>query len=204
MRSENSQRRRRGGVLSVGTANVKMRNRRRSARTAWNNRAVDSAPLLRPLTDDDRPVVERLWQLYSHDMSEVRGTLPNGDGLYKAGRLPTYFDDPDRCGYLISYRDAPAGFAFVQGLSGVTRMIGDFFVVRAARRNRVGYQVARELLARYPGQWEIGFQGGNAGAPDFWRRVVADTVGTEWREERRPVPGKPHIPHDHFIVFRTR
>jgi predicted acetyltransferase len=162
---------------------------------------VTASPVLQPITDRDRPVVERLWQLYSHDMSEVRGTLPDGEGLYKAGRLPTYFGDPDRCGYLISYEDAPAGFVFVQGLSGETRMIGDFFVVRAARRRRVGYDVANELLRRYPGRWEIGFQAENSGAPEFWRRVVSDAVGTDWREELRPVPGKPHIPPDHFVVF---
>jgi predicted acetyltransferase len=164
---------------------------------------VEPSPLLRALTDADRPVVERLWQLYSHDMSEVRGTLPDGEGLYKPGRLPTYFGDADCRGDLITCRDSPAGFAFVQGLSGETRTIGDFFVVRAVRRQRVGYRVARELLERHPGPWEIGFQGGNPGAPEFWRRVVSDTVGTDWREERRPVPGKPHIPHDHFIAFRV-
>lgn len=161
------------------------------------------APLLREMTDGDHPVLERLWQLYSHDMSEVRGTLPNAEGMYKPGRLPTYFDDPDHCGYVISYRDAPAGFAFVGGLSGETRTIGDFFVVPAARRQRVGYEVARELLGRYPGRWEIGFQAGNSGAPEFWRRVVTDTVGAAWREELRPVPDKPHIPPDHFIVFEV-
>lgn len=157
--------------------------------------------MLALITDGDREVVERLWQLYSHDMSEVRGTLPNEEGLYKAGRLPTYFDDSDRCGYLISHDGAPAGFAFVQGLSNEPRMIGDFFVVRAARRRRIGYDVARELLERHPGRWEIGFQERNAGAPEFWRRVVSGAVGTRWREELRPVPGKPQIPPDHFIVF---
>jgi predicted acetyltransferase len=165
---------------------------------------VTASPVLRPITDRDWPVVERLWQLYSHDMSEVRGTMPNDEGLYRAGRLPTYFGDPDRAGYLISYGNAPAGFAFVQGLSGETRMIGDFFVVRAVRRRRVGYDVARELLHRFPGRWEIGFQAENPGAPEFWRRVVSDAVGTDWREELRPVPGKPHIPDDHFVVFEVR
>ena len=86
-------------------------------------------------------------------------------------------------------------------MSGETRSIGDFFVVRAARRQRVGYDVARDLLARYPGRWEIGFQGANRGAPEFWRRVAADAAGNTWREELRPVPGKPHIPDDHFIVL---
>lgn len=153
------------------------------------------------ITDADLPVVERLWQLYSHDMSGVRGTLPNAEGVFEAGRLPTYFDDADACGYLISHGDTPAGFAFVTRLADGTTAIGDFFVVRAARRKRVGYDVAGELLARHPGRWEIGFQAENDGAPEFWRRVAKDAVGDSWREELRPVPGKPHIPHDHFIVF---
>jgi predicted acetyltransferase len=66
---------------------------------------------------------------------------------------------------------------------------------------RVGYAVARELLERHPGRWEIGFQAGNSGAPDFWRRLVSDVVGADWREETRPVPDKPHIPHDQFILL---
>ena len=79
--------------------------------------------------------------------------------------------------------------------------MGDFFVVRAARRQGVGNVVAAELFARYPGNWEIGFQGNNRGAPEFWRRVVSAATGTDWQEERRPVPDKPHIPDDHFILF---
>lgn len=162
---------------------------------------MEERPQLRAITESDRAVIERLWQLYSHDMSEVRGTLPNAEGVFKAGRLPTYLDDPDTCGYLILYGDAPAGFAFVTGLVGGTKAMGDFFVVRAARRRRVGYDVARKLLARHPGRWEIGFQAENDGAREFWRRVATDAVGDRLREELRPVPGKPHIPHDHFIVF---
>jgi predicted acetyltransferase len=160
-----------------------------------------SVATLRALAAGDREVVERLWQLYSHDMSRVRGTLPNSVGLFKEGRLPSYFGDPDRAGYLITVEEAPVGFAFVQGLEGELRMVAEFFVVQAVRRRRVGYEMARQLLELYPGSWEVGFQGNNTGAPDFWRRVVADLVGDDWREERRPVPGKPHIPHDHFIVF---
>ena len=169
--------------------------------TCRQNRRVDDLPELRIVTEEDLPLVERLWQLYSHDMSEVRGTLPNGEGMFKAGRLPGYFGNPDARGYLIVQRDAPVGFAFVAGLSGGTKTIGDFFVVRAARRKRIGYDAVREVLARHPGRWEIGFQAENRGAPEFWRRVATDVAGDDWREELRPVPGKPHIPDDHVIVF---
>ena len=129
--------------------------------------------------------------------------MPNDEGVYKCGRLTSYFGDPDRRGYLISWQHAPAGFAFVQGLLQEPRMIGDFFVVRGARRRGVGAAVARELLGRHPGRWEIGFQDGNHGAPDFWRRVVTDAVGDRWREELRAVPDKPHIPPDRFICLAT-
>jgi predicted acetyltransferase len=163
---------------------------------------VETSQLLQPLTDADVPIVERLWQLYSHDMSEVRGTLPNQEGLYKPGRLGAYLGDPDDAdGYLIWHRDAPAGFAFVFGLSGDLRKMGDFFVVRAARRQGVGHEVFEGLFTRSGGRWEIGFQGNNRGAPEFWRQVATGAVGTDWQEERRPVPDKPHIPEDHFILL---
>ena len=49
-------------------------------------------------------------------------------------------------------------------------MLGDFFVVRAVRRQGVGFRaLVRELIDRYPASWEVGFQGGNRGAPEFWR-----------------------------------
>ena len=110
------------------------------------------------MTDLDRPMAERLWQLYSHDLSQYRGTMPNAEGLYKAGRLPTYFGNPDTCGYVVTHDGANAGFVFVTGLTGEFRTVGDFFVVRAARRQRVGFDSAMHVLTRHRGPWEIGFQ----------------------------------------------
>jgi len=162
---------------------------------------VDPDTDLRLAGDSDVAVLERLWQLDSTDMSAVRGTFPNAEGLFKAGRFPTYFGDPDRCAYLITQEGAPAGFAFLTGLVDEPRTIGEFFVVHAARRRRLGYDVARTLIERHPGRWEIGFQGSNTGAAELWRRIAADLDGDGWREERRPVPNKPWIPDDHFVVF---
>lgn len=155
------------------------------------------------MDDADRPVVERLWQLYRHDLSESRDSLPNAEGLFKPGGLPRFFDDSDRCGYLVLCRGVPVGFALVQGLEVEPKMIAEFFVVRAVRRQGIGHAIAAEVLRRYPGAWEICFQEVNRGAPAFWRRVVTDVVGETWREELRPVPRKPHIPHDHVVVFRV-
>ena len=164
---------------------------------------MDDANLgLRPLNEGDAQLIDRLWQLYGHDMSQFRGTLPDAEGRYKLGRLEGYLADPTaNSGYLATYGGAPAGFAFVMYPSGPTHHMGDFFVVRAVRRRGVGDYVARTLIEQYPGPWEIAFQDSNPGAPEFWKRVVASIVGDAWREEWRPVPDKPHIAPDHWLVF---
>src|SRR5579875_208618 len=159
---------------------------------------------LHPIGTAQRPVTERLWQLYSHDLSEFRGSMPGPDGLFKPGRMPGYVEepgDPDRCGYLIFDRTDPAGFALIRGLAAEPRVMAEFFVLRAVRRRRVGYEAVRQVFRLHPGRWEIAFQEENPGAARFWRRIGADMAGGACREERRPVPGKPWIPPDTWLLL---
>jgi predicted acetyltransferase len=155
------------------------------------------------MTDADRPVAERLWQLYQHDLSEFRGSFPSPEGLFKAGRLPTFLSDPERCGYLVRSPSGPAGFVCVRGVHTEPRVMGEFFVVRAARRSGVGRSAAVDAMRRHPGRWEIPFQEENPGAAAFWRRVATDVVGSAWSEERRPVPDKPHVPPDVWLMLEV-
>jgi predicted acetyltransferase len=162
------------------------------------------ATTLTPVTDTTRPVIERLWQLYLHDLSEFRGTMPDEHGSFKAGRLPAYLvDDDDRGAYLIASEGRVGGFVLLRGLVHQPRTIGEFFVLRALRRRRVGHDAAVIALREHPGAWEIAFQEENAGAATFWRRVASDVAGTSWFEERRPVPGKPGIPPDVWLMLQT-
>ncbi|MEV4570741.1 GNAT family N-acetyltransferase [Nonomuraea sp. NPDC049419] len=156
---------------------------------------------VRPATAADRPVVERLWLMFRHDMSEFQGGLPRPDATFRSDRLESAFGDPGWTAYLLSCGDRPAGFAFVRGLDGPVRVLNSFFVVRAARRSGLGLRAVRDVVARHPGRWEIAFQEANAGAVAFWRRVAADLAGDAWTEERRPVPGRPEAPPDTWIAF---
>ena len=152
-------------------------------------------------TSEQRKVAERLWQLYWHDLSEFRGYMPDGGGLYKTTRLLSSFEDPDRCGYLTYSDRALVGFALVRGLAGEMRVMGDFFVVRAARRQRVGHDAAVNAMRLHPGRWGIPFQEENAGAARFWRRVGAEVAAAGCEEKRRLIPGKPEMSPDIWLLL---
>lgn len=158
---------------------------------------------LEPIRAEHRPTVERLWQLYMHDLSEYRGILPDAEGLYRWGRLPLYFGDPDRVGYLIRRGVDLAGFVLIRGLEADARVVGEFFVVRALRRQQVGRQAMRLVLERHSGQWEIPFQENNTGAARFWRAVASEEAGSAWTEERRPLPDKPALVPDTWVLLDT-
>jgi predicted acetyltransferase len=158
-------------------------------------------PSIRPASPADRQVLERLWLMFRHDMSEFRGQLPNADGTFRSERLAAAFEDPDWVAYLVTQGGRPVGFAIVRGLGAPVRVLNSFFVVRGARRAGVGLQAVRDIVGLHPGRWEVAFQDDNPAAVAFWRRVAGQVAGHDWAQERRPVPGRPDVPPDVWISF---
>jgi predicted acetyltransferase len=156
---------------------------------------------VRPATAADRPVLERLWLMFRHDLSEFGGQLPNPDGTFRSERLHSAIDDPDWAAYLFSSGERPAGLAFVRSLSGPARVLNSFFVVRGLRRSGVGLRAVKSVVGHHPGPWEVAFQDANATAVSFWRRVATEIAGDTWTEERRPIPSDPASPPDVWISF---
>jgi predicted acetyltransferase/ADP-ribose pyrophosphatase YjhB (NUDIX family) len=151
------------------------------------------------VTDDEWPAVERLWQLYQHDLSEFRHSSPDGQGRFDDGRLPAYHLGDDRTAYLARLGSVPCGFALVRtGVRGEWRTMGEFFVTRSARGRGLAAAFASEVVARHPGRWVIPFQNENARAADFWRRLAADLL-EDVDERMIPVPGKRHLPADVWL-----
>lgn len=151
----------------------------------------------------DRPVVDRLWLMFRHDMSDFQDQLPNPDGTFRTEWLHAAFSDPDWAPYLFLCGDRPAGFAFVRSLTEPTRVLNSFFVARGARRSGIGLHAIQEIVARHPGPWQVAFQDNNPTAVHFWHRVATEIAGDTWTEERRPVPAQPDSPPDVWISFST-
>lgn len=128
----------------------------------------------KPATAADRPVIERLLELYLYDMADIYGFPIGRDGLYSYDRLDAFWQHP----YLITSGDDLAGFALVIDHCPITGrspcwFMAEFFVMRPYRRSGLGRKAAGELIAAHPGPWHIGVIEQNLAAMDFWGRTLA-------------------------------
>ena len=155
-------------------------------------------------TPDDRPLLEQLWTMFRHDMSEFSGALPDPQARFRQERLDAALSDPGWCAYLFWLADAPVGLAVVRGLESSVRVMSSFFLVRAARRSGYGLAAVEALTVRHPGSWEVAFQGSNLTAAAFWRRAAAVVSVASWAEQRREVPQREELPPDYWISFDVR
>ncbi len=118
----------------------------------------------------DHPILERLWLMFWHDMSEFRDQLPDPDGTFHSERLQAALEDTRWTSYLLEHGERPIGLALVHDLGNQNRILNSFFVVRGARRAGIGLRAVQDVITRYPGHWEIAFQDENTAAVRFWRQ----------------------------------
>jgi predicted acetyltransferase len=135
---------------------------------------------------EQRPVFERLLQLYLHDFSEHAALgSPHGEvneyGLfgYSPG-LACYWQEAGRVPLLVRADGCIAGFVLLNQWSALNRSldhaVAEFFVLRKYRRARVGTRAADLVFRRYPGRWEVPVASYNRNALTFWRKAT-DTLG---------------------------
>lgn len=155
------------------------------ARTANANDRVS----LEPITQDRAPILQNLFELYAHDFSEH---VPLE--LQPNGRFDIHIDErwwtDGHYPFFIRCHDKLCGFALVRRGSKLTGAldvmdVAEFFVVRGARRKKIGATVARQLFAIFPGRWEIRVRQTNAAAFEFWSRAAEQCLGR--RAEITPV-----------------
>lgn len=123
---------------------------------------------------DQRPVVERLIQLYLYDMTEFVPFPVRSDGSFEYGLLDRFWQYP----YLFRVEGELAGFALVIADCPITGVapcwfMAEFFVLRAYRRDGVGARALELILDRHPGAWHIGVNAENRVAGAFWHKVLA-------------------------------
>lgn len=139
----------------------------------------------------EKPIVERLLQLYLHDFSEMLDADdPFGgaddSGVFRYEHFDEYWQDPAREPLLIRADGHLVGFALLNDWSAsglkTDRAMAEFFILRKFRRSGLGQRAATEIIELRPVNWEIAVTHNNQSALTFWRSVAASLTGFTCRE----------------------
>jgi predicted acetyltransferase len=135
-----------------------------------------------PATALHRRLLRQMFELYSHDFSEMKPYPVNEHGCFTPedfldGWWETYAGGFNP--FLLRCDNSWAGFAFVDQGSYIAPnvnlhwLMDEFFVLRGYRRRGIGTWFAQQLFGRFTGIWEIGQIPENLPATAFWRRTLA-------------------------------
>jgi predicted acetyltransferase len=135
-----------------------------------------------PAALDQEPILANLLELYAHDFSEFHNVELGADGRFGYKHLPRYWSEPDRHPFLVKVNGKLAGLALVKRGSQFSNRadvwdIGEFFIVRAYRRQGIGMKIAHEVWRRFSGPWEVRVMESNRVALNFWQRAIAAFIG---------------------------
>lgn len=155
---------------------------RRTIRAVAGTNTVELAPV----GAIDRPVLDRLMQLYRYDMAGFRGYELDDDGTIPYRYLDNYFAGEGREACFIRHGSRLAGFTMTSPLDRGERSVSEFFVVRHHRRHGVGLRAAVAMFGRHPGRWVLAFDANNGPAAAFWPTVVASVAVDGVRSTPKP------------------
>jgi predicted acetyltransferase len=147
------------------------------------NRPPPDGVRVDPAAADERAVLEALSRFYIYDFSEMEPAGSDGLDFDERGDfapLPDFAEDWGKPGFLalvIRVNARLAGFALINTRShrggAVERNMGEFFVARKFRRRGVAAEAVRQILALYPGDWEVAVVERNTAAKAFWPQAIA-------------------------------
>lgn len=135
-----------------------------------------------PATLGQQSILANLIELYAHDFSEFQHIELQPDGRFGYEPLPLYWSEPGRHPFLVRIDGNLAGFVLVRAgseISGDQTVwdMAEFFIVRSYRRRGAGTTVVHQVLARFPGRWEVRVMESNAPALRFWQQAISGFVG---------------------------
>lgn len=142
------------------------------------------------VTEETRSLLERLFELYLYDFSEMEHADVAEDGLFRPPAPPwiaRFIDQPHRHAFIMRVAGKPAGVVLLDEQSPMPqsahrRYLAAFFVMRAYRRRGLGAEVARHLFDRFPGPWQVLEVAANPAAQQFWRGIIGAYTGGRYTE----------------------
>lgn len=136
---------------------------------------------------EQKPILQRLMQLYLHDFSEIDLCDVNNDGIFEYKYLDLYWTESGRLPFLVYVEEKIAGFVLISKHSYVSddktaHVVSEFFIMRKYRRRGIGTHVAQKIFKMFPGKWEVQQIENNKIAQSFWKKVIDDYTQGNYKE----------------------
>ncbi|MEK4249431.1 GNAT family N-acetyltransferase [Paenibacillus sp. FSL W7-1287] len=167
-------------------------------------------------TADNKFIINNIYPLYLHDLSEIWGNKPNRFGIYEDNDMMTlteqntvfdiWWEKPSILfPFLITVDDVPAGLAFVATPPyipcppNINYYLNEFFLLRPFRGSGVGEEAARQVFNRFRGNWEVqtAKMERNVRAQMFWRKTLNAYTNGQYSEVSGEYPDA-----EDKIIFR--
>ena len=111
-----------------------------------------------PALVDDKSLIQRMMELYQHDLSEFENNDLDSHACFGYRFLDHYWKEKGRHPFIVRVDDKLAGFVLVNRnthLPGNEWAIAEFFVMRKYRRRGIGKAVAFYLFDQFREKWEV-------------------------------------------------
>jgi predicted acetyltransferase len=134
----------------------------------------------------DQSILERLVQLYLHEMSEHHDHEVDELGQFVYPGLEKFVRENHKIAYLFRVKGKLAGFALVKCLETVkgdrVYTTTDFFILNTYRGLGIGEEMARMVFDENHGLWQVPIGNEKDKTRLFWRKIVMRYTGRKFRE----------------------
>ncbi|MBV9597220.1 MAG: GNAT family N-acetyltransferase [Chloroflexi bacterium] len=125
---------------------------------------------MKPAQLQDKALIRQLLEFNAYEFSRFDGADLDAHGRFGYRYLDHYWTEPTRHPFLITVKAFLAGIALVR--AGPPHILAEFLVMPKYRRRGVGTTAARQVFARFLGEWEVHEVPGNDVAVQFWRKAI--------------------------------
>ena len=139
---------------------------------------------VRMASPGDRLPIQRMLELYQHDLSDIWNQDLDSHGEYGYA-LDRYWDTEGFHPFVATVDGKYAGFALVNQAVRIGTLgywMDQFFVLKKYRHQGVGQLLAHSVFAALLGRWEVGQMPENLPAQAFWREVIRKYTGGRFKE----------------------
>lgn len=146
---------------------------------------------LNPISKDEKHILQNLYSLYLHDLSEFTESLNiSADGLFEFDSFELIWEKEGITPYFLKKDEVISGFLLLLERPFLKKdydfSINDIFILKKYRRNGIAKALLKELFNQKRGKYFVVELAKNKSAVSFWKNLFIE-LDIDFEEEKKIV-----------------